>query len=232
VTVCGQEKKLNFQTQIPNLKPQTVNRILQTSNPEPLIMSSIYLVRHGITSANKENWFAGRTAEELHAEGIKQIRHVGERLRQTNIASVYCGPTRRTLQSAEIIGEMLDIPIYTQAELDEIYLPHWDGLTKDEIKQQYGAQYPTWLSAPETFELPGCETLTQVQKRALALVNRLKAADLDQNFLLVSHLIVLRCLVLYFKELALADFRSIKIDNGSIFQISDTENGSLSVRYF
>lgn len=195
-------------------------------------MSSIYLVRHGITSANKENRFAGRTAEELHAEGIKQIQQVGERLRQTNIAAVYCGPTRRALQSARIIGELLDIPIYTQAELDEIYLPHWDGLTKDEIQQEYGVQYPTWLSAPGTFALPGCETLAQVQNRALALVNRLKAADRDQNFLLVSHLIVLRCLVLYFKGLALADFRSIKIDNGSIFRISDTENGSISVRYF
>jgi phosphoserine phosphatase len=194
-------------------------------------MSSIFLVRHGITPANLENRFAGRTAETLHAEGMKQIRQVGERLRHTNIDVVYCGPAKRTLQSAAIIGELLDIPIYTQPELDEMYIPHWDGLTKDEIRQQYGAQYPTWLSAPGTFQLPGCETLVQVQNRALALVGRLMAPDLEQNSLLVSHLIVLRCLVLYFKGLALDDFRSIRIDNGSILQVSDTENGAVSVRY-
>jgi broad specificity phosphatase PhoE len=194
-------------------------------------MSSIYLVRHGITPANRENRFAGRTAEELDAEGIKQIRQVGERLRQTNIDAVYCGPAKRTLQSAAIIGDLLDIPVVAQAELDEIYLPHWDGLTKDEIRQQYGPQYPAWLSAPGTFQLPGCETLAQVQDRALALVNSLMSTYKDQNFLLVSHLIVLRCLVLYFKGLGLSDFRSVKIDNGSILQISETGKGTISVRY-
>ena len=195
-------------------------------------MSSIYLVRHGITPANRENRFAGRSAEELDAGGVEQTRQVGERLYHANIDAVYCGPSKRTQQSAAIIGEVLDIPVYIQSELDEIYIPHWDGLTKDQIRQQYGIQYPTWLSAPGSFQLSGCETLAQVQSRALALVNRLMATDLaDQKYLLVSHLIVLRCLVLHFKGLALDNFRSIKIDNGSILQIYESVNGTMSVRY-
>ena len=194
-------------------------------------MSTIYLVRHGITSANKENRFAGRTGEELDAEGIEQVRQVGARLTDKNIGAIYCSPTKRTLQSAEIIGSLLNIPATVLPELDEIYIPHWDGLTKDEIRQQYKAQYPTWLSAPQSFDLPGCETLAQVQMRAAEAVNRLFATALQQDSLVVSHLIVLRCLVLYFKRLAINDFRSIKIDNGSILQVSESEKGGMSVRY-
>ena len=52
-------------------------------------MTTIYLVRHGITQANKENRFAGRTDEELHAEGKKQIVQVGERLKNIDISSIY-----------------------------------------------------------------------------------------------------------------------------------------------
>ena len=192
-------------------------------------MSTIYLVRHGITPANRENRFAGRNSESLLAEGIEQIRQVGERLRHENIAAIYCGPAKRTVQSAEIIKTMLQVPVHCLAEFDEINIPHWEGLTKDEIRRQYGSQYPDWLSAPQAFSLPGCETLAQVQNRAAGAMKRILSAGQAQNLLLVSHLIVLRCLVLYFQGREIRDFRTIEIDNGAILKVSEAEKGRMSV---
>jgi broad specificity phosphatase PhoE len=194
-------------------------------------MSTIYLVRHGITAANKENRFAGRSREELLAEGVEQIRQVGERLRQENIGAVYCGPAKRTSQSAAILGSLLQIPVSSLAEFDEINIPHWEGLTKDEIRKRYGAQYPVWLAAPHTFRLPGSETLAQVQRRVVDALHRILAGGQPQNPLLVSHLIVLRCLVLYFRGLAIKNFRSIKFDNGAILKAMATEQGGWSMSY-
>jgi broad specificity phosphatase PhoE len=188
-------------------------------------MTIIYLVRHGITQANKENRFAGRTDEELLAEGKEQILQVGEQLKKSGITSVYCGPAKRTVQSAELLGALLNVPFSSLQELDEINIPHWDGLTKDEIRQRYKAEYPTWLNSPETFCLPGCESLKQVQKRAVTAVNHLLAQKNSGNLLLVSHLIVLRCLVLFFRELGIEKFRSIMIDNGSINYLSEDVMG-------
>lgn len=194
-------------------------------------MPAIYLVRHGITPANKESRFAGRTGETLHAEGIAQMRQVGERLRHKQIAAIYCGPAKRTVQSAEIIGALLNVPVSSLVELDEIKIPHWDGLSKNEIREQYGAQYPTWLSAPQSFCLPGCETLEQVQKRAVGAMNRLLAGAGRQNLLLVSHLVVLRCIVLYCQGLEIRDFRAIKIDNGAILKVSEVEKGRIGLSF-
>jgi len=193
-------------------------------------MTTIYLVRHGITLANKENRFAGRTDEELHAEGVEQIRQVGDRLVNKNISNVFCGPCRRTAQSAKILGSILQVPFSPLEELDEINIPHWDGLTKDEIRQNCGDEYPIWLNRPHTFSLPECETLKQVQERAVGVVNRLLARHNSESLLLVSHLIVLRCLVLYYQELGIKDFRSIKIDNGSIFCLSEDAMGRRSIQ--
>jgi broad specificity phosphatase PhoE len=194
-------------------------------------MPIIYLVRHGITPANKENRFAGRTGETLTAEGIMQMHQVGERLRDKNIAAIYCSPARRTLESAEILGSLLKSPVSILAELNEINIPHWAGLTKDEIRQKYGEQYPTWISAPQSFKLPGCETLDQVQKRAVEAIKRVRKREQGQNLLLVSHLIVLRCLVLYFQGLETKNFRSIQIGNGSILQVTGEEKGKMSVSF-
>ena len=188
-------------------------------------MTKIYLVRHGTTQANKENRFAGRTTEELHPEGIDQIKQVGGKLRNNNISAVYCGPSKRTTQSAEILASLLNVSFSPNDGLDEIDIAHWDGLTKDEIRQNCGDQYPTWLESPQVFSLPGCETLKQVQERAVEAVERLLAQHESKSLLLVSHLIVLRCLVLYYQGFDIKDFRSIKIDNGSIICLSDDAEG-------
>jgi probable phosphoglycerate mutase len=192
-------------------------------------MSTLYLVRHGVTQANKENRFAGRTRERLHPEGIDQIRLVGTRLLDKDIAAIYCGPAQRTVESAAILGSMLKVRTTPLAELDEIYIPHWDGLTKDEIMSRYDDQYPLWLEAPQTFSLPGCETLQQVQDRATAAVEGLLADSRGRNLLLVSHLIVLRCLVLYCKGMPVSDFRSVKIDNGAIIRMAPDCSGRMAV---
>ena len=165
-------------------------------------MPSIYLVRHGITRANRENRFAGRSREELLAEGREQISQVGLRLQHINIGRIYCSPATRTVQSAAILGSLLAIPFFTDEGLDEINIPHWEGLSKDEIKKKFGEQYPGWLSAPQNFRLPGCESLQQVQERAAEAVRRILAEGWNSSILLVSHLIVLRCLVLYFVPVA------------------------------
>jgi len=194
-------------------------------------MTNVYLVRHGITAANMEDRFAGRTGEELHPGGIDQILQVGERLRDKNIAAIYCGPARRTVQSAEILGALLNVPFSPIAELDEILIPHWGGLTKDEIRQKYGLEYPTWIDTPHNFTVPGCETLKQVQDRAVEGLVRLLGDHMQksENLLIVSHLIVLRCLVLYYQGLEISYFRSVQIDNGSIISLSADEGGWLRV---
>ena len=193
-------------------------------------MTTIYLVRHGITLANKENRFAGRTDEELHLEGKDQVRQVGEQLLDKNISAVYCGPAKRTTQSAAILGSVLNVPFVTLEELEEINIPHWDGLTKDEIRRNCGDEYPSWLNRPQSFSLPGCETLKQVQERAVGIVNRLLEQHDSGSLVLVSHLIVLRCLVLYYQELEIKDFRSIKLNNGSIIWLSEDAMGRKSIQ--
>jgi broad specificity phosphatase PhoE len=52
----------------------------------------------------------------------------------------------------------------------------------------------------------------------------------SESLLMVSHLIVLRCLVLYYQKLEIKDFRSIKINNGSILCLSEDAMGGRSIQ--
>ena len=190
---------------------------------------TLYLIRHGATGANLENRFAGRSQEPLHPTGIKQIQKVGTELESSNITRIICGPLSRTRQTAEILQNNLNIPVTVSDGLTEINIPHWDGLTKQEIRDTFGDEYPTWLSSPEFFALPGCETLAEVQKRSLQALTDIASAEPTGSQLIVSHLIVIRCLVLYYKDMGLKDFRTVKIDNGSVIRLTGNSTNDWAV---
>ncbi|MCF6291511.1 MAG: histidine phosphatase family protein [Desulfobacterales bacterium] len=178
--------------------------------------TTLYLVRHGATPANLENRFAGRTGEKLHALGTEQIHRLGNRLGMAGIARIFASPLPRTMQSASILSRMVSAGVVPDPDLTEIHIPHWDGLTKEEIRERFGPEYPLWIKTPHRFALDGCETIAQVQTRAVRAVQRIVAVHPGENCLIVSHLIVLRSLLLYFQQLPISAFRSIKINNGSI----------------
>lgn len=181
--------------------------------------TTIYLIRHGKTLANKENRFAGRSDEPLHQEGVSQLAGVREKIAGLNVDSIHAGPLRRTRQSAEIVAQGRSIQLHSEDGLNDINIPHWDGRTKDEIRQRFGTEYPTWLQSPEAFQVEGCETLADVQKRAVKAVERICQEKPGQTVLLVTHLIVARCLLLHYRNWPMADFRSVTVDNGEVVKL-------------
>ena len=190
--------------------------------------TNIYLIRHGITVANKEKRFAGRSAEPLHADGSEQIRELARRFQDKEIGRIVTGPLLRTRQSGEIIGEILDVEVESDNGCNEIFLPHWDKLTKSEIRTRFGDEYPTWLADPAGFRIAGCETIADVQKRAVQSMEQLFASA-DKPILVVTHLIVARALVLYYRHQAIDDFRSIAIANGALTTFQRAADGTTKV---
>ena len=191
--------------------------------------TNILLARHGKTLANLENRFAGRSNEPLHRDGEEQLAEVAASLKEQTLTAIYAGPLPRTAQSAEIVSQATGAPVQYREAFTEIDLPHWDGLTKDEITSRFGQEYPTWLSAPQDFQVAGCETLAQAQKRAVAETERLFIDHKDEAVLVISHLIVVRCLILHYRQQPISKFRSIKIDNASLTLLSRNSDGQTSV---
>ena len=64
----------------------------------------VFLVRHGATVLTSEDRFAGATDVDLSAEGRAQATRLAERLRDDDMAAVYCSPLRRTRDTAALIA--------------------------------------------------------------------------------------------------------------------------------
>lgn len=191
--------------------------------------TTIYLIRHGLTAANKGDIFAGRTQEPLHSEGLAQMHDVGNHLAGREITRIFCGPLARTRQSAETVGDVLSVPVQADEALTEINIAHWDGLTKKMIRERFGSEYPAWLDDAGGFCVEGCETIVDVQNRAVAFLESLFCDYSGQNMLVVTHLIVVRTLLLHYLVRPIADFRMIKVGNAQIVALVRDELGVTAV---
>lgn len=135
----------------------------------------LYLVRHGVTQGNVDGVREGLEEEPLLPEGREQARRLAERVRALPVQEVWTSPLPRARQTAEIVAEACDLPLYVDADLRELDAGPWQGLTSEEIADRYPEPYRRWEEDPAAFQLPGRETLGEVQRRVVAALERIRA---------------------------------------------------------
>ena len=103
----------------------------------------LYLIRHGQSANNLRKQALAGHAHTSHAASVprmadppltdlgkRQARLAGESLRDEGIIRLYCGPMLRTLQTAQIIGAVLDLCPHVFVGLHEwggVWEPRDDG---------------------------------------------------------------------------------------------------------
>ncbi len=189
----------------------------------------IYLIRHGKTESNLIGRFAGRLPEPLLEEGREDALSAAEALRGEGISLIISSRVARARETAEIIASRNAIPLATNPAFDEIYIPPWEGRLKQELLADPETNYRIWKKTPHLFQMPGAETLADVQKRALERLLQLFQEREGERLALVTHLSVARCLALHFMGLDLSHYRQIEIPHARPLALVKT-NDHISFR--
>ncbi|MDH3261349.1 MAG: histidine phosphatase family protein [Acidimicrobiia bacterium] len=96
-------------------------------------MRSITFLRHGESTGNASGVIQGRGSSPLSERGRMQAAAVGDRLRNQRFDLVVSSDMERAVETAEA----LDRPFVTDAAWREMDVGGWDGLTNDEISEQF-----------------------------------------------------------------------------------------------
>jgi broad specificity phosphatase PhoE len=155
----------------------------------------LYLVRHGATQLTAEDRFAGAVGVDLSDEGRWQAELLGERLKRENVNAAYCSPLSRTVETARIVAGRCGIEMTTLDGLREISHGRWEGLTRQEVEERYGAEYASWEEDPFTFAPEGGETGVAVLARALPAIRQIVTRHRGERVLVVSHKATIRILL-------------------------------------
>lgn len=134
-----------------------------------------YYLRHGETDWNAEGRFQGHTDVPLNARGLAQARTARDLLRGRGIVTICCSPLRRARTTAEIVNEVLGLPLVVIDDLAECGL----GIREGHLKS-------TWYADWKAGRTPaGAEPYATFLIRALRGINR--ALEQDGPVLIVAH---------------------------------------------
>jgi len=151
-------------------------------------MVRVILVRHGETQWNKDRRYQGHSDVALNDIGRAQAGKVARRLRSEKVDAVYASDLSRAYQTAEVIAREHGLPVEKVPGLREIHFGDWEGLSREELTEQFGEAYARWQAEPLTTRAPGGESFEDVQVRALAALEAIVARHADgETLVIVAH---------------------------------------------
>ncbi|MFC1920824.1 histidine phosphatase family protein [Chloroflexota bacterium] len=179
----------------------------------------LILARHGETKMNLEEIFRGRMDISLNETGLKQAELLSGFLEETKIKAVLSSPLKRALQTAEAIASNHGLEIEITPELNDLDFGEWQGLPLVEVRTGYVDLFREWTDSPEKVVLPGGESLDDVTKRAMKVVDRV-VGEYDGTVVLVSHRVVNKIIILALLGLDNSHFWNIRQDTCGITTFS------------
>ena len=185
----------------------------------------LILIRHGETAWNRATRIQGHTDIPLSALGLAQAERVAEALADEPLAAVYSSDLSRASQTAEAVARRQGLSVQIDVGLRERAFGRFEGLSWDEIAQNYPEDSTRWRKREPDFAVGGGESLVTFSARCLAAARRAAAAHPGQNIAVVAHGGVLDCLYRAATRTALDAPRSWQLGNATVNRLLATPEG-------
>ncbi|MDX1612684.1 MAG: histidine phosphatase family protein [Candidatus Promineifilaceae bacterium] len=152
----------------------------------------LYLVRHGQSHVNLEEWESGNTDEGLTELGQSQAQALARWLASQRLPmdTIYASSMRRARETAAHVAAAFNLPVQHDDRLREIGNNRWDhsAWPNDQLPKEY-ADY--WASerpfSPSTPLREGGETFIHFRTRVGLFIEELVEKHRDQSVLAICH---------------------------------------------
>ena len=148
----------------------------------------IYMVRHGETPLTPDRKFSGSGGGDpaLTDEGLKQAALVAGEIAKVKPDILISSPMLRAYQTAEAISEKIGLPIITDEIWTEMSFGYWDGLSFDEVREQYPEELQGWLNSA-AYRAGGGESYEEAMVRIEQALDLIAQQYPGKKICVVSH---------------------------------------------
>lgn len=178
-------------------------------------MTTVLLVRHGLTRLTGPVLAGWTPGVHLDERGTEQATQLAERLRPLPLAAIVTSPLERCLDTVAPIAAGRDLEPAIEIRLGEARYGDWTGR---ELKQL--SRDPLWKvvqAAPSAVTFPNGEALRDVQSRALDAVRDWNGRlGKDATWLACSHADVIKAIVADALGMHLDQFQRIHVGPASL----------------
>lgn len=168
----------------------------------------LYVTRHGETEYNALDRISGVTDILLTENGIAQARAMAQKAKEYgDIQRIIASPLKRAQMTAQIVGEVLGLPVQTDERLREWDYGSFEGMSRftegfAETKAEFGVKMRG-----------GGESVFQIVQRTYNVIDDVKRLYPDENVLLVCHGGICRVIDSYFHDMTVDRFMHFFMGN-------------------
>jgi broad specificity phosphatase PhoE len=199
------------------------------------VIGRLLLVRHGVTTWNREGRFQGHLDPPLDPLGELEAAALAQRVVRefAETIALASSPLQRAVATAAILRQALaadDRPVEVQLEqgLMELGQGAWEGRTHADLAATDGDRYRAWAATSGWHEPPGGEAAPAAAARAVQAVRNLVAqqdAGSAETLCCVSHGGILRLIAGRLTGASDHAAWGLEVDNASLSVLERTASG-------
>ncbi|QDZ42984.1 bifunctional RNase H/acid phosphatase [Corynebacterium sp. sy039] len=211
------------------------------------------LLRHGQTAMSAAKQYSGHSDPELTQLGLQQAQAAAQWLVQRSaiarnsvlgsadpvcavgdlgvIDAVISSPLQRAQQTATIVAQELGLNLKTEPGLKEMNFGAWEGLSFNQVRDQYPKLHSQWL-IDSTVVPPAGESLDMVAQRVADTMTQLKQKYAGKTVVLVSHVTPIKSVVRSVLGAPADVFHRLHLDLAAISIVDFYADGPMCMRLF
>lgn len=196
------------------------------------MVTTLYLIRHGVTVGGEQRRYKGSIDVPLSDEGWEQAQKTAaficsdvarraakaeqEGHAPSRLKAIYASPLSRALRTAEAICAPLGMHPFVYPDLRERHFGVWEGMTFSEIKEQYPEEFSAWAHNPLDHAPTGGETTREVETRCVKAMHEILDRHKGESLAIVAHGGVNRVMLCNIMGLPLEHIFRIEQDNAAV----------------
>ena len=187
---------------------------------------NFFVVRHGETDWNKLGRFQGHTDISLNDRGLSQARETAVASEDWGYTAIYSSPLVRTIQVADEIAKVTPMLVSQEPGLKELSLGDLEGVTGEEMRNDWPALFAAWRTEPEKMSMPNGESLGELRDRTWQVILDIEQKhSSDESIVVISHNFAIRSIVNELLGMSLAYFHRMSLNLASVCTFDSDEHG-------
>ena len=189
----------------------------------------LLLVRHGVTTWNREGRFQGHLDPPLHDTGVLEASLLAARLADEEPEPLHLvsSPLQRASTTARLLAQAMAAAgraaeVSEDSRLMEIGQGQWEGRTHADLAAAEPDRYAAWRADAGATQPPGAESLAEARARVAAALDQLPSKAMATQCL-VSHGGILRLAAGHLLGLSLERAWAMDVDNASVSRLSQPD---------
>ncbi len=192
-------------------------------HPEEMV-TTIVFVRHGDTLQTEGGKLYNDHAAPLTDKGRQQAEAIAGWIPRERPDVLLSSRADRVQSTAEILANVLRLPLEVVPTLDEASPGDWEGRTYLDIKKTEPEQYHKWCADPIHNAPPGGESIVQLYERVAKDIEKINRTWHGKRIVLVTHAGVIRSALVCALGMPIENFWRISVPTGSISKVDYTLN--------